>query len=32
MAYTGVLRKYSYEIIDVVRESVKTLYNAEKQS
>jgi hypothetical protein len=32
MAYTGVLRKYSYEIIDVVRESVKTLYNAEKQA
>jgi len=32
MAYTGVLRKYSYEIIDVVRESVKTLYHAEKQA
>jgi hypothetical protein len=32
IAFTGVLRKYSYNIIDVLRESVTTLYAAEKQA
>lgn len=31
-AHTGVLRKYSFETIEVVRESIKTLYQAEKQT
>jgi TRAP-type C4-dicarboxylate transport system substrate-binding protein len=32
MAHTGVLRKHTYPVIEVVRESIKTLYQSEKQS
>jgi hypothetical protein len=32
MAHSGILRKHTFEIIDVVRESIKTLYQAEKQA
>jgi hypothetical protein len=32
MAHTGILRKHTFDVIDVVRESVKTLYQAEKQA
>lgn len=29
--HTGVLQKYGFEVIEVLRESVKSLYEAEKQ-
>jgi hypothetical protein len=32
MAHTGILRKHTFGVIDVVRESIKTLYQAEKQA
>jgi hypothetical protein len=32
MAHSGILRKHTFETIDVVRESIKTLYQAEKQA
>jgi len=32
MAHSGILRKYTFAVIDVVRESIKTLYQAEKQA
>ena len=31
-AHTGVLRKYGFELIERVRESVKSLYDAEKEA
>ncbi len=31
MAHTGILRKYSFEIIDVIRESIKSILLAEKE-
>jgi hypothetical protein len=31
-AHSGVLRKHTFETIEIVRESIKTLYQAEKQS
>jgi hypothetical protein len=32
MAHTGILRKHTFAVIDVVRESIKTLYQAEKEA
>ena len=32
IAHSGILRKHTFDIIDVVRESVKALYQAEKQA
>ena len=32
MAHTGILRKHTFAVIDVVRESIKTFYQAEKQA
>lgn len=32
MAHSGILRKHTFENINVVRESIKTLYQAEKES
>lgn len=32
MAHSGILRKHTFATIDVVRESVKSLYQAEKQA
>lgn len=32
MAHTGILRKHTFAVIDVVRESIKTLYQAEKDA
>ena len=32
IAHSGILRKHTFDTIDVVRESVKTLYQAEKQA
>jgi hypothetical protein len=32
MAHSGILRKHTFNIIEVVRESIKTLYQAEKQA
>ena len=29
--YSGLLRKYGYEKYEVLRESIKTIYNAEKE-
>jgi hypothetical protein len=29
--YSGLLRKYGYERYEVLRESIKTIYNAEKE-
>jgi TRAP-type mannitol/chloroaromatic compound transport system substrate-binding protein len=31
MAHTNILRKYSFEVIDVIRESIKSILLAEKQ-
>jgi hypothetical protein len=31
-AYTGILRKYNYETVDTLRESIISLYQAEKQA
>ena len=32
IAHSGILRKHTFDTIDVVRESVKSLYQAEKQA
>lgn len=32
MAHSGILRKHGFETIEAVRESVKTLYQAEKET
>lgn len=32
MAHSGILRKHTFNTIEVVRESIKTLYQAEKQA
>jgi hypothetical protein len=32
MAHSGILRKHTFAVIDVVRESIKTFYQAEKQA
>lgn len=32
MAHSGILRKHGFQTIEVVRESVKTLYQAEKEA
>jgi hypothetical protein len=32
MAHTVILRKHTFAVIDVVRESIKTLYQAEKEA
>ena len=31
VTYSGLLRKYGYDKYEVLRESIKTLYNAEKE-
>jgi hypothetical protein len=31
ITYSGLLRRYGYEKYEVLRESIKTLYNAEKE-
>jgi len=32
IAHSGILRKHTFDVIDVVRESIKTLYQAEKEA
>jgi TRAP-type C4-dicarboxylate transport system substrate-binding protein len=32
MAHSGILRKYGFETIEVVRESIKSIYQAEKEA
>ncbi len=32
LAHSGVLRKHTFDVIDVLRESIKTLYQVEKEA